>query len=325
MRKHAIVTGATGFLGRHLVAQLAEQGWHVIALCRDHFKTAHLPEGVKVVLGDITDAASLDKIPAGADVVFHTAASTNTWKARNHEQTRINVDGTGHVLEMAIRKGVPRFVHTSSVVVWGTHVHAVHEDLPKAGEDSWINYVRTKTLAENMVLAENVRQRLEVVVLNPTHIIGPGDTRNWARLIQLLAKRKLPAVPPGAGSFADVRSVAAAHIAAYEKGRPGENYLLGGDNLSFARFIALAAEKLAVKPPRLALSEKNLMRLARLKDGLSRLTRKEPDITPESVALISHRYRNVSDKAQKHLGYTSLPVSESLDDCIAHLRLLEYI
>lgn len=325
MHKHAIVTGATGFLGQHLVSLLVEQGWHVTALCRDHFKAAHLPEGVQVVQGDITDAASLARLPAGADAVFHTAASTNTWHRRNAEQEKINLQGTVNVLKMAREKGAGRFIHTSSVVVYGTNVHEVHEDLPKEGDQSWINYVRTKTLAEKHVLAETATGSMQAVVLNPTHIIGPGDTRNWARLIKMLAGRKLPAIPPGAGSFADVRSVAAAHIAAFEHGRAGHNYLLGGDNLDFAQFIQLAAEKLAVKPPRLALSEKSLMRIARLKDWLSRFSGKEPDMTPESVALISHRYRAISSKARDELGYSSLPVSESLDDCIAYLRLLEFI
>ncbi len=325
MSKRAIVTGATGFLGQHLVNQLVEQGWQVTALCRDHFKAAHLPKSVQVVLGDITDPMSLDKLPEGADAVFHTAASTNTWSQRNAEQDRVNLEGTRNVLDMASNKGVKRFVHTSSVVVYGTEVHDVHEDLPKAGDTSWINYVRTKTLAEKMVLNETADGRMDAVVLNPTHIIGPGDRRNWARLIQMLARRKLPAIPPGGGSFADVRSVAAGHIVAFEHGRSGENYLLGGDNLSFAQFIEKTAEKLAVRPPRMALSEKALMRIARFKDWMSRFSHTEPDMTPESVALISHRYQNVSDKAAKELDYVSLPVDESLDDCIAYLRLLEFI
>jgi len=325
MPKRAIVTGATGFLGQHLVNQLMEQGWQVSALCRDHFKAAHLPKGVQVVLGDITDPASLNKLPEGADAVFHTAASTNTWSQRNAEQDRVNLEGTRNVLDMAKNKGVTRFIHTSSVVVYGTEVHEVHEDLPKTGDASWINYVRSKTLAEKMVLEATQTGPMQSVILNPTHIIGPGDRRNWARLIHMLARRKLPAIPPGAGSFADVRSVAAAHIAAYERGRAGENYLLGGENLSFAQFIEQAAAKLAVRPPRLALSEKALTRIARFKDWLSRFTHKEPDMTPESVALISHRYRNISRKAAAELDYVSLPFEESLEDSIAYLRLLEFI
>lgn len=325
MNKHAIVTGATGFLGHHLVNQLVEQGWQVTALCRDHFKAAHLPRSVHVVLGDITDAGSLEKLPVGADAVFHTAASTNTWQQRNAEQEKINVEGTRNVLNMAEAKKVRRFIHTSSVVVYGTEAHAIHEGLSKTGDRSWINYVRTKTLAEFEVLQRVAESGLDAVILNPTHIIGPGDTRNWARMIQMLARRKLPAIPPGAGSFADVRSVAAAHIAAFESGSTGENYLLGGENLSFRDFVLLAADKLQVRPPRFELSEKALIRLAKAKDWLSRFTHREPDLTPESVALISHRYRCVSDKAAKTLDYVSLPVTESLDDCIAYLRLLELI
>lgn len=319
-RPKALVTGATGFLGTHLCQQLLEQGWQVFALCRSEEKAQDLPKGLDVVMGDVLQIDHLKtELPQGLDAVFHTAASTNNWYKNNDMQTRTNVVGTQNILSLVKALAVKRYIHVSSVVVFGMHrvLSNIVETMPKAGADSFINYVKTKTAAEKLVLAES---EIDQVVINPTHIIGPGDKHNWARLLKMIAEQKLPSIPNGAGSFVDVRDVAAGIIAAYHKGLKGENYLLGGTDLNFKQFVTTVADKMSVKPTSVQLPNFLLMSLARIKNVVSMVTNKEPDITPESVSLISDVYACDAQKARSQLGYKTRDFDTTLNDTIAFLQ-----
>ena len=316
----ALVTGATGFLGQHLCQQLQEQGWQIFALCRSAAKAESLPEGVRVILGDILSVAKFEgSIPEDLDAIFHAAASTNTWFKNNDIQTRTNLTGTQNMLDLAVNHGVGRFIHVSSVVVFGIHAQLknIEETMSKTGADSFINYVRTKTASEKLV---HECKHLDAVVINPTHIIGPGDRHNWARLIKMIARQKLPSIPNGAGSFVDVRDVAAGIIAAYHYGQKGENYLLGGTDLDFKQFVYIVAAKLKVKPTRLQLSTRLLMLLARIKNLISTVTNNEPDITPESVTLISDLYGCDASKARKELNYRTRDFDMTINETLQFLK-----
>ena len=316
----ALVTGATGFLGQHLCQQLLQQGWQVFALCRNAAKAKSLPEGVHIVMGDILSVDKLEGLmPDDLDVLFHTAASTNTWFKNNAMQTETNLVGTQNMLDIAVKHKVMRFVHISSVVVFGIHTQLknIEETMHKAGAESFINYVKTKTASEKLVLACH---DLDAVIINPTHIVGPGDRHNWARLIKMIAGQKLPSIPNGAGSFVDVRDVAAGIIGAYHHGKKGENYLLGGTDLNFKQFVYKVAAKLNVKPTKIQLPTGLLMLLARIKNLLSIVTNNEPDITPESVTLISDLYACDASKARKELNYQTRDFETTIDETIAFLR-----
>lgn len=316
----ALVTGATGFLGKHLIQQLLQQGWEVYALCRGTQKAQALDNGITIINGNILDTGKFDKqLPNNLDAIFHTAASTNTWFKNNGLQTKTNLDGTQNMVNLAIKLKVKRFIHTSSVVVFGIHneIKNIVETMPKAGADCFINYVQTKTASEKIVLETS---NLDCVIINPTHIIGPGDKHNWARLIKMVAGKKLPSIPNGAGSFVDVRDVAAGIIMAYHKGKNGENYLLGGTDLNFKQFVHKVAGKLKVKPTKVQLPNALLMVLATITNLISRITNKEPDITPESVTLISDLYACDSAKARAELNYQTRDFDTTLNDTIMFLK-----
>ena len=153
--RHAFVTGGTGFLGLNLVEQLMAAGWQVTALHRTNSDLAEIRRfPVDLVEGDLTDPASLRRVmPYGLDAVFHLAADTSVWARHDDRQTRINVEGTRNVVEAALAAGAKRFVHTSTWNVYGLEQGAIHESSPQLGATSWINYNRTKFLAE-----EEVRQ-----------------------------------------------------------------------------------------------------------------------------------------------------------------------
>ena len=316
------LTGATGFLGGHVLAQALAQGHEVAVLVRDAGKLGKLqPELAKhpkltAHLGDVLDADSLQRaLKSPVDALFHIAASTNMWARNNVAQTQANVQGIANVLVAATGK-VGRFIDTSTVAVYGLTDQTIAEGSPHLGLNSWINYAHTKALAQARVLASG----LDVVVLNPTHLLGPQDQHNWARLIQLVDTEKLPGAPPGTGSFADVRQVAAAHLRAFEVGRSGESYLLGGAQASFLELVQLIAAELGRKAPSRATPAFLIAALARLKVIAAAFTGVEPDITPESVAFVTHAMRCDIRKAQAELGLQVTPLPQLVADTCAWMR-----
>ena len=316
----AFVTGATGFLGRHLCHQLQQQGWQVYALCRSLSKAQDFDAGIHIVIGDILAPAKFkNELPDNIDALFHTAASTNTWHRNNAIQTQTNLVGTKNMVELAVQYKVKRFIHISSVVVYGIHseLKNIVESMEKGGKDSVINYVKTKVASEEIVLNTD---GLDAVIINPTHIIGPGDKHNWARLFIMIATKALPSIPNGAGSFSDVRDVSNGIIAAYTDGRGGHNYLLGGTNMDFKQFVHAVADQMNVKPTKVQLPTFLLKLLGHVKNGLSYITRTEPDITPESIDLISDRYACDSKKAKSELGYKNRNFNKTLKETIAYLK-----
>jgi nucleoside-diphosphate-sugar epimerase len=317
-----LVTGATGFLGQHLIRELRAGGHEVRGLVRsDGAEAALRALGAEPVRGDLDDAASVGAaLASGVDAVFHSAADTNTWAMRNAQQTRTNVEGTRALVEAALQYQVGAFIHTSSVASFSHLVPGtLTEDSPRLGGESWINYERTKFLAEEAV-RDGMRRGLRAVIVYPAHIFGPGDTRNWARLIQLIDRGELPGAPPGVGAFADVREVARAQVRAFERQRFGESYLLGGEHASFVDLIGRIGQLLGRKVPRRATPALVLKAYARGLDWVSRLTRRAPEITPEAATFTCHALRVDSSKAIRALDYRLTPLDVLLFDTVAWLR-----
>jgi dihydroflavonol-4-reductase len=317
----AFVTGSTGFVGTHLVHELVSDGWQVSALVREGSPRDALKDlAVEFRQGDVTDAESiLRAMPEQVDAVFHVAASTNVWSGNNAMQTRVNVEGTRHVIHAAEQRGARRLVHTSSFIVWGFRDDRLTEESRRSDNADWINYVRTKWEAE-LLIDKAIERGLDAVILNPAHILGPGDRHNWSRVIRLVDSNKLPGVPPGGGAFADVREVARAHVQAFRLGRTGHRYLLGGEDTEFMDVIRLTGEMLGREVPRRPSPAWALKAVARIKQFKSNLNHREPDLTPESAAMITRHIHCDSGKAQRDLGYRFTPVETLLRDTITWMR-----
>ncbi|TNE67955.1 MAG: NAD-dependent epimerase/dehydratase family protein [Alphaproteobacteria bacterium] len=317
----AFVTGATGFLGRHVMDVLLEKGWSITAMVRDT-EQAHALYGDKVDIrkGNLTDPSSIaTAMPKKIDCVFHTAADTSTWAKEAHRQFHVNVDGTAALLQALLDKKGRRFVHVSSMAVYGIHEDPVRETTTRLGATSWVSYVRTKSYAERKV-KEAIDRGMDAVIVNPAHIVGRYDSHNWARLIERMANGTLPGVPPGAGNFANGRAVAEATVAAYEKGKCGENYILGGPYASFHEMLSVAADILGMPEPKKPMPEALLHLVARGSSLVARLTGKRPMVTPEEAYFACEKVAVLSDKAIRELGYREVPLRQSLEECIAYLR-----
>jgi len=322
LAKTAFVTGATGFVGLNLIEELLDQNWQVIAMHRAGSDLSHLTalRGVERVVGDVIDKNSLKGlIPRQVDCVFHTAGNTSLWARSHVEQLKVNVKGTRHVLRAALDAHARRFVHTSSIVAYGLHGGTITEETPTRGNASPINYVRSKALAEREV-RKAANQGLKTVLINPAHMVGPYDTSNWSRMFRLVQKGRLPAVPAGGGSFAHVREVARSMIAAAERGRIGQNYLLGGAQLSYLGLVKQISQMLGVRRRVLVAPARVLDAYARVEEWVAPLFGREPDITRDAVALLSENFYCSSKKAETELGYKPQSAEKMLTDCYRWLR-----
>lgn len=317
--KTAFLTGATGFLGVNLAALLREAGWRVVAIHRPTSRLSDLQGlGVELVPGDLDDRDSLQRaLPEGADAVFHVAGNTSVWSRNDAAQTRDNVQGSRNVAEAALARGARRLVHTSSVVVHGLGEFRATEATPPA-DDCWVNYFRTKRLAEREVEAVAARG-LSTVILRPGNIVGPRDRSNWAHFIALVAAGRLPAAPPGRASWCHVREVARAHLSAAERGRAGGVYALSCVEASYAEFVSTVAAATGGRAPRV-LPALALRGYARLLSLGAALTGREPEVTPEGVAITCNRVTLDSSLAQRVLGYRPATLSEMVDDCVGWMR-----
>lgn len=317
----AFVTGAPGFVGVNLVKALKDAGWKVVALHRPTSNLKYLePLGAALVEGSITDRDSLRRaMPEAPDAVFHVAANLSFHKKGDAEQTRVNVEGTRNVVELAIEKRARRLIHTSSVAAYGLHGGVIGETTPSNALALPVNYARTKFLAEEEVRA-GVKRGLDAVILNPANILGPYDAHGWARMIRLVATRKLPGVPSGGGAFCHVVEVVRAHLAAVDHGRTGENYLLGGVHARYLELAGLAAELTGGKAPRRAMPPWQVNLLARVLPALSLLTGRPPDITPEIALMMNLDFSVDSSKAERALGFRAVALRAMVEDACRWLR-----
>lgn len=318
MPRSAFVTGANGFVGLNLIEELLQRGWRVTAMHREGSDVGHLRRlGAGRVVGDVTDAASVGRaMPQAVEVVFHVAGDTGLWSGNNAAQDRINIEGTRNTVEAALMRRARRFVHTSTISVYGMQCGRLDERSAQLGRESPINYQRSKFFAEEEVRA-GIARGLDAVILNPAGIIGAYDTRNYARLFRLVATDGLPGVPPGALSFCHAREVARAHVAAADRGRTGENYILGGTDatlLALVREIGAALGKAVPARPTPAWLLRAVGALGALRGAL---TGRAPEITPEVVRMGLRSFTCDASKAVRELGFRIVPLRDMVADCAA--------
>ncbi len=313
-----LVTGASGHVGVNLVPRLLEQGRRVRVLV--HERTTGL-EGLDVerVAGDITDPSTVRAACQGVDVVYHLAVIISIHGSLGGLVERVNIEGTENVLQACRAEGVRRLIHFSSIHALDPEPldQPIDETRPLLLHARAAAYDRSKAEAESRVL-KAAAQGLDAVILSPVGIIGPRDHRPslMGEVFQKLRHRRLPALVGGGFPWADVRDVAAAGIAAEERGRRGERYLLGGHLASVADLATLVEELSGVRAPRFA-SPLWLARIgAPFMTVSARLTGSTPLYTAESLATLE-RYQQVDgSKAERELGYSPRPLRETVRDTL---------
>jgi dihydroflavonol-4-reductase len=326
----AFLTGATGFVGSHVARALAAQGAQLRLLVRATSNSRNIEElNAERALGDLRDPASLERAMSGCDVVFHVAADYRLWVRDPDEMYRANVEGTKAILNAARKNGVRRVVYTSSVATMGftSNGHPADETSPVSLDHMIGPYKRSKFMAEQ-VAVEAGKAGMDVVVVNPTTPVGERDIKPTptGRIVVDFLKRKFPAYVDTGLNLVDVRECAAGHVAALEKGRSGERYILGGENLTLKQILDKLAAITGLPSPKVRVPY--VMALATgVVDELvtGRILGREPRATIDAVRMGRKKMFVSSAKAERELGWEPVPVGDALHRAVDWFRENHYV
>ena len=325
----AFVTGATGFLGSHVARVLADQGADLRLLVRPTSNLKNL-EGLKAetAIGDLRDPASIEKAMSGCEAVFHVAADYRLWVRDPDEMYRSNVDGTRAILDAARKNGVRRVVHTSSVATIGFTGDGslANEDSPVSLADMIGPYKRSKFMAEQIAM-EAGRSGMDVVTVNPTTPIGEQDVKPTptGRIVVDFLKRKFPAYVETGLNLVDVKECARGHLAAFEKGRSGERYILGGENLTLKQILDKLGKITGLPSPTMKLPYFVAFAAGVVDEAITgRLLNREPRATVDTVRMGRKMMFASSAKAERELGWKIVPVDDALRRAVEWFRANGY-
>ncbi len=329
----AFVTGATGFLGSHVARVLAAQGADLRLLVRATSDLRNI-EDLKAerVLGDLRDPASIERAVAGCEVVFHVAADYRLWVRDPEQMYRSNVEGTRTLLAAARKQGVRRVVYTSSVATMGfaSNGHAgrlTDENSPVSLADMIGHYKRSKFMAEQVAF-EAARAGMDVVVVNPTTPIGEGDVKPTptGRIVLDFLKRKFPAYVETGLNLVDATECARGHLLALEKGKSGQRYILGGENLTLKQILDRLASITGLKSPTVKLPYVFAFATGVVDEMVTgRLLRREPRATIDAVRMGRKMMFVSSAKAERELGWRTVSVEGALRRAVEWFRTNGYV
>lgn len=318
-----LVTGATGFLGSHVARHLVEKGHEVVVLCRGSAESLS-DSAMKIVRGDLLDEAAVRAAAEGCEGVFHCAGKVSRDPDDAELLHRVNVDGAKIALAAARSAGVRRFVHasTSGTVAVSKEPKVLDEKAPAplALIGKW-PYYRTKLYAETAALEANSAS-FEVVCVNPSLLLGPGDLHGSSTGdVESFLAGKVPVAPAGGLSFVDVRDVAPAMLAAMERGKPGARYLLTGANMTVAAFLGRLARIADLDPPRLRAPKGTLLAKVgvRLLDRAKKVLPIDADMDEVSAEMGQVFWYCDSRRAAADLGFSPRDPGETLADTVADL------
>ncbi|MBI4956328.1 MAG: NAD-dependent epimerase/dehydratase family protein [Myxococcales bacterium] len=314
----ALVTGASGHIGANIVRELLAQGHEPVALVRRTSDTRGLAGlAVELVQGDILDPASLDAAMRGVEVVHHAAANFAVWSKRREDVLRPALEGTGNVFAAAARAGVRRIVHTSSSAAVGfSRSPSELRSEKDFRETSHLAYYEAKTAGEKLAYELAREHGVPVVVTCPTLVLGSFDYRVTPSMRPVLdmANGRGPTTEGGT-SIVSARDVARAHLLAAERGRPGERYIIGGENLTLKQIGALVATWTGRTPKHVALPRWAFLTVAALQEAGAALTGRAPALTRAAVRDVIGQYAWYDvTKAERELGFAATPPAEVIDE-----------
>ena len=325
----AFVTGSTGFLGAHVARILAEQGADLRLLVRSTSDLRNI-EGLKAerVTGDLRAPASLEKAMSGCDVAFHVAADYRLWVRDPEQMYRSNVEGTRALLEAARKNGVRRVVYTSSVATMGfsSNGTVADEDSPVVLADMIGHYKRSKFMAEQIALEAGCGGQ-EVVVVNPSTPVGEMDIKPTptGRIIVDFLKKKFPAYVDTGLNLVDATECARGHVMALEKGRSGQRYILGGENLTLKQILDKLAAITGLPSPRVKVPYVMALATGVVDEIVTgRIRGREPRATIDAVRMGRKKMFVSSGKAERELGWQIVPVDDALRRAAGWFRAKGY-
>jgi dihydroflavonol-4-reductase len=323
-----LVTGASGFVGSAVATAFRQSGYRVRALLRPSSPKTNLDARDEVHIGDMLNRASVAAALRGVRHLVHTAADYRLWVPASEDIVHTNLEGTRILMEEAARAGVERIVYTSSVATLdGSHDEPADETRSLPVAKAIGGYKRSKVMAEALVIDMIEGARLPVVIVNPSTPIGPRDVRPTptGQIIVRAAAGRMPAFVDTGLNFVHVDDVAAGHVAALQRGRVGERYILGGENVALSTFLGEVAKIVGRRPPRVRLPHTAVYPVAVGAELLARFTGRAPFVTRDGLRMSRRHMYFVDTKARRELGYVSRPYREGIVDAIAWFERAGYL
>ena len=319
-----LVTGVSGFVGSAVARALAARGTRVRGLIRESSPRANLTDFPgELVEGDLRDAEAVARAMGGVRHLFHVAADYRLWAPDPEEIVRNNAATTRIVMEAALAAGVERIVYTSSVATLKPRDGGPADESRAAAPDQVVGaYKRSKVVAERLVEDMVAARGLPAVIVQPSTPIGPRDVRPTptGRIIVEAANGRMPAFVDSGLNLVHVDDVATGHLLAFDKGRVGARYILGGQDVMLGDMLAEIAAIVGRKPPAIRIPRGPLFPLAWVNEQVARVTGGDPFLNMDSLRMAKHRMFFTSAKAEAELGYRARPHREALADAIAWFR-----
>ena len=323
--KPTLITGATGFVGWHVARKLLKRGQRVRALVRDRARVREL-NGIEVVAGDLRNPESVAEAVSGCGVVFHVAADYKLWTREPREMFRSNVDGTRNLLHAAQNAGVERFVYTSTVGCIGMPPEGLgDEDTPARLEEMTGPYKRSKFLAERVAL-EFAGDGFPVVIVNPTAPVGDHDVKPTptGKILVDFLRGTMPAFLDTGLNIVDVADVAEGHLRACDRGRTGERYILGGENMTLEQILGTLARIAGKKAPTLRIPYAVAYAAGLASTAWAGVTGAQPLAPLDGVRMARKKMWVRHDKAARELGYEPGPAAGALERAVEWFRMNGY-
>ena len=323
-----LVTGAAGFLGSHVTRQLVARGDVVRVLLRASSTNRAIADlSLEYVTGDLRDPASLDRAMKGVKRVFHVAADYRLWAKRKQDIYDSNVGGTKNLLDAAKRAGVEQLIYTSTVATIAVDRPQHPNEFTDAKLEEMVgHYKRSKWMAEKEALGA-AKSGLPVIVAMPTTPVGPWDWKPTptGKIILDFLNGKMPGYVKTGLNFVGVEECAAGHLLVAEKGKVGERYLLGGENLTLKQMLDTLAKITGLRAPMLKIPHGLALGVAYANTAFSRLVGREPGIPVESVKIARHMMFVDCVRAQRELGFKAGPVAAALERAVRWYEANGYI
>lgn len=322
------VTGGDGFLGSNLVRVLLEKG-HELRILVQPGRTTNTLNGLDLEFaeGDLLNFESLKAASKDAEAIFHIAASTSIWPSRSKIINKINIDGTRNILHLAKKLNVKKLVHvgTANTFSFGTLKYPGVEDTPYLGRQYGLDYMDSKWEAHQWVM-KAVSDGIQAVVVNPTFMLGAYDSApSSGAMILAVNSQKLPGYAPGGRNYICVKDAAVGIANALEKGRVGESYIIGNENLSYKEAFGKMAAVLGVNPPKRSIPVWGLLAYGRIGSFMAGITGKKPTVSYPMAKIACDTHYFTAAKAVRELGLPQSPIEEGISESFNWLKSNGYI